>query len=111
MASTYSTNLKIELIGTGDQVGTWGLTTNDNLGVALEEAIVGYGAIQFTNDANLTLTLSNSNASQTARKFYLRVTSTVSLSAMRPPAGKQFGLRLLPALELWCLVAKRCFCM
>lgn len=83
MASTYSTNLKIELIGTGDQVGDWGVTTNDNLGTALEEAIVGYGAVQFTNDANLTLTLSDSNASQLARNLFLYVTSTVSLSATR----------------------------
>jgi hypothetical protein len=42
MASTYS-DLKIELIGTGEQVGTWGSTTNVNLGTALEEAIVGIG--------------------------------------------------------------------
>ena len=38
--STYS-NLAIELIGTGEQDGTWGTTTNVNLGTALEEAIVG----------------------------------------------------------------------
>ena len=83
MASTYSTNLKIELMGTGDQVGSWGTTTNNNFQYALEEAIVGYGAVQFTNDANLTLSLSNSNASQTARKYFLYVTSTVTLSAQR----------------------------
>lgn len=83
MASTYSQNLKIELMGTGDQVDSWGATTNDNLGTAIEEAIVGYGAVQFTNDANLTLTLANSNDSQTARKFFFYVTSTVSLSAQR----------------------------
>jgi hypothetical protein len=34
MASTYSANLKIELIGTGEQAGTWGTTTNSNLGSA-----------------------------------------------------------------------------
>lgn len=83
MASTYSTNLKIELIGTGDQVGSWGTTTNTNLGTALEEAIVGYGAVQFTNDANLTLSLASSNATQTARKIFLYVTSTVTLTAQR----------------------------
>ena len=41
MASTYSANLKIELIATGEQSGTWGGTTNTNLGTALEEAVVG----------------------------------------------------------------------
>ena len=83
MASTYSQNLKIELMGAGDQVGSWGNTTNDNLGIVLEEAMVGFASVQFTNDANLTLTLSNSNASQTSRKYYLRTTSTVTLSAQR----------------------------
>lgn len=38
MASSYS-DLKIELIGTGEQSGSWGTTTNTNLGTALEEAI------------------------------------------------------------------------
>jgi microcystin-dependent protein len=83
MASTYSQNLKIELMGSGDQVGSWGATTNDNLGTAIEEAIVGYGAVQFTNDANLTISLSNSNASQLARNFFLYMTSSVTLTAQR----------------------------
>lgn len=46
MASTYS-NLKIELIGTGEQSGTWGTTTNTNLGTALEEAITGSADVTF----------------------------------------------------------------
>lgn len=83
MASTYSTNLKIELMGTGDQSGTWGNTTNTNLGTALEQAIVGYGNPNFTTDADLTITLTDSNASQTARAFALNVTSGVSLSTTR----------------------------
>lgn len=42
MAITYSTNLKLTLIGTGDQAGTWGNTTNTNLGTLIEQAIAGY---------------------------------------------------------------------
>lgn len=83
MASTYSSNLKIELIGTGEQSGAWGSTTNTNLGTALEEAVVGRGVATFTIDADLTLTLANSNASQTARAFAIRVESSVSLTATR----------------------------
>ena len=83
MASTYSTNLKIELIAAGEQAGTWGGTTNTNLGTALEEAIVGYGNPDFTSDADLTLTLSNSNATQVARNLVLNVTSSASLTATR----------------------------
>ena len=83
MASTFSTNLKLELIGTGEQTGTWGGTTNTNLGTAIEQAITGMGTANFASDADLTLTLTDSNGSQIARNIYLNVTSGVSLSATR----------------------------
>lgn len=53
MASTYS-DLKIQLMATGENSGTWGTVTNANLGTALEEAIVGRATANFTSDANLT---------------------------------------------------------
>lgn len=74
MASTYSA-LKIELIGTGEQAGTWGTTTNLNLGTALEEAIVGIAVADFPSDADYTLPWNNTNATQVARNFVLDVTS------------------------------------
>ena len=80
MSSLYSTSLKIELIGTGDQTGVWGGTTNTNLGTAIEQAIVGKASL-VTGDftANVaTLTLTDTNASQTARAFVLDVTATLS---------------------------------
>ena len=40
MASTYTTNLGIEKIGTGEQSGTWGDTTNTNFDI-LDEAVNG----------------------------------------------------------------------
>ena len=55
MASTYSTSLKLELIGDGEQSGIWGQTTNTNLGTLLEQAITGVVSITMT-DANYTLT-------------------------------------------------------
>ena len=82
MASTYSA-LKIELIGTGEQSGAWGVTTNTNLGTALEEAITGRATATFTTDADLTLTLTNTNTSQVARNLILNVVSGVSLTATR----------------------------
>lgn len=42
MAITYSTNLRLTLIGTGDQAGTWGNTTNTNIGTLIEQSIAGY---------------------------------------------------------------------
>lgn len=74
MASTYS-NLKIELIGTGEQTNTWGATTNTNLGTAIEEAIAESADVSFSS-ANVTLTLTNSNSSQTARNVRLNLTGT-----------------------------------
>jgi hypothetical protein len=82
MPSTFS-DLKIELIATGEQSGTWGSTTNNNLGIALEEAIVGRANADFASDADLTLTLTNTNATQIARHYILNVTSAVSLSTTR----------------------------
>jgi hypothetical protein len=75
MASTYSTNLKIQLMTTGENTGTWGSVTNVNLGTALEEAIIGSTSVAF-NGADVTLTLTNSNASQTARNLRLVLTGT-----------------------------------
>jgi hypothetical protein len=74
MASTYS-DLKIELIGTGEQVGTWGSTTNTNLGTALEEAITGSANVAFSS-ADVTITLTNTNGSQAARHLRLNLTGT-----------------------------------
>lgn len=83
MASTYSSNLKIELIGTGDQSGAWGTTTNSNFSNVFEQAIVGRGNPNFTADANLTLTYTDTVSSQIARNLYLNVTSSVSLTTTR----------------------------
>lgn len=80
--STYS-SLKIELIGIGEQNNTWGTTNNTNLGTALEEAIVGLATATFSTDADLTLTLTDTAASQVARNFVLNVTSSVSLTTTR----------------------------
>jgi len=83
MSSSYSTNLKIELVATGEQVGVWGDTTNQNFVNVFEQALVGRGNPVFTSDANLTISLVNSVVSQTARNLYLNVTSSVSLTATR----------------------------
>lgn len=74
MASTYS-SLKIELIGTGEQAGTWGTTTNTNLGTAIEQAIVGKADVTVSS-TSVTLTLTDSNALQNARALYLNLSGT-----------------------------------
>jgi hypothetical protein len=74
MASTYSA-LKIQLMTTGENSGTWGNVTNVNLGTALEEAIVGSADVTFAS-TTVTLALTDTNSTQTARNLRLNLTGT-----------------------------------
>jgi hypothetical protein len=74
MASQYSA-LKIQLMATGENSGTWGNVTNDNLGVAIEEAIAESADVTFSG-SNVSITLSDTNASQVARNLRLNLTGT-----------------------------------
>lgn len=76
MATTYSTSLKLTLIGDGLESGTWGQTTNTNLGTLLEQAITGYVAIDMA-DANVTLTNLNGTFDQ-ARNAVIELYGTNS---------------------------------
>ena len=59
MASSYSTDLKLEIQVTGENAGTWGDITNTNL-VILQQAIAGYSGISIAGAAgNTDLTFSN----------------------------------------------------
>ena len=48
MSSTYSTDLRINLLGTGDAAGTWGSTTNNNFQYIFEQAIAGVQTVSVT---------------------------------------------------------------
>ena len=96
MSSTYS-NLKFQLMTTGENNTTWGDVTNLNLGTAIEEAIVGSADVTFAS-ANVTLTLTDTNASQTARNLRLNCTGTTG------------GARnlVVPAIEKFYIVNNGC---
>ena len=66
MASTYTSNLGIEKIGAGEQAGTWGTTTNNNLDI-LDRAINGVGAITLVGTTH-TLTTSDGTLSEGGHK-------------------------------------------
>jgi hypothetical protein len=90
MPSTYSPSLKLELIADGEQPGTWGQTTNVNLGTLLEQAITGVQSIVMT-DADYTLTDLN-GLSDESRNAVLIVTGTnaASRKVVAPLANKQY---------------------
>ena len=90
MASTYSTSLKLTLIGDGDQTGTWGQTTNANFGTLLEQAIVGQTTITMAN-ADYTLTNLN-GALDEARGAVLIITGNqnATFSVIVPAVPKLY---------------------
>lgn len=75
MSSTYSTNLALELIGTGDQAGNWGSTTNTNLGTLIEQAISGYVTQAVATGTDTTITIPN-GATGVARNMFIELTGT-----------------------------------
>lgn len=88
--STYSPSLRIELIGTGDQAGTWGNTTNTNLGTLIESAVAGYVSVSVTS-ANQAFTALNGAADQ-ARNQSIALTTTTgaNFAVYAPPAEKTY---------------------
>jgi hypothetical protein len=96
MASTWSA-LKFELITTGEQSGTWGDTTNTNIGTAIEEAITGSVDVPFSS-GTVTLTLTDVNTTQAARNLRLNCTGTTG------------GARdlVVPAIEKFYIVNNGC---
>jgi hypothetical protein len=75
MASSYSTDLKLELMVTGENSGTWGDKTNDNLEL-IQQAIAGYEAIDVAS-ADVTLAMTNATLSN-ARNMVLSLTGTLA---------------------------------
>ena len=75
MASTYSSDLKLELMTTGEKSGTWGTITNTNL-QQLEQAVSGYIAIA-VGPSDVALALSNGAVSD-GKNFYMKFTGTLT---------------------------------
>ena len=79
MASTFSTRLKIELIGSGEQAGSWGTTTNNNFNQAIEQGIAGVLSIATSGTGTTTLTTGDgpqAQADNQARQAALRFTNS-----------------------------------
>lgn len=88
--STYSPSLRIELITTGDQAGTWGNTTNTNLGTLIESAVAGYVSVSVTS-ANQALTALNGAADEARNQtIALTTTTTANFAVYAPPAEKTY---------------------
>jgi hypothetical protein len=95
--STYSPDLRIELITTGDQAGTWGNTTNTNLSNVIEQAIAGYVSVSVTS-ANQAFTYLNGGSTTAALNqsvfaaIALTTTTAANFNVYAPPSSKQYTI-------------------
>ena len=78
--ATYSNDLRLKEIATGDESGTWGTSTNTNLSLVADA--FSLGTKQMAADANETFTMPDASADG-VRSLYLKITSAVSLTATR----------------------------
>ena len=95
MSSTYSQSLRIELIGAGDQAGTWGSTTNNSFAYVLDTAIAGYqtAAVVAANQALTYVNGASSNGTLNESVYaILRLTTSTgaNFSVYAPPAPKTY---------------------
>jgi hypothetical protein len=79
MASTFSTDLKLELMATGENAGTWGDKTNSNLNL-VQQAIAGYEAIALSDGGTVTLAMTDATLSN-ARNMVLKFTGTLTTAS------------------------------
>jgi hypothetical protein len=90
MPSTYSPDLRIELIANGEKTGTWGTITNDNLGVIIEDAISAVASVN-TLTANQALTAQNGAADQArCAVLNLSTSTTANFAVYAPPVTKTY---------------------
>lgn len=117
MPSTYSPSLKIELIGNGEQSGTWGQTTNNNMGTLIEQAIAGVASVPLyggdyvltnynglpdeSRNAVLTFSGSLSNATNviapSVQKTYIVTNNATANVTVKTSGGN--GVTILPGLS------------
>jgi len=94
MSSTYSSNLRIELIGSGDQAGAWGATTDSNLAYILDTAVAGYQAVPITSTSQALTYVngpsSTANLNQAVYAMLKFTGATAATSVYIPPASKQY---------------------
>jgi hypothetical protein len=77
MASTYTTDLAIQLMATGENAGTWGQITNTNL-VVIQQAIAGYQDISIAGGAQTTALVMTQNALANARNAVIKLSGTIT---------------------------------
>lgn len=94
MSSTYSSSLRIELIGSGDQAGAWGATTDSNFAYIFDTAIAGYQAVPISSTSQALTYVngpsSTANLNQAVYAMLKFTGASAATSVYIPPASKQY---------------------
>ena len=94
MSSTYSNSLRVELIGSGDQAGTWGTTTDNNFAYIFDSAIAGINTITITSTSQLLTSLNGPTSTAALNQSIYAILKFNSASAatniFAPPVSKQY---------------------
>lgn len=94
MSSSYSSSLRVELIGSGDQAGTWGTTTDNNFEYIFDTAIAGYQAVTITSTSQLLTSLNGPTSSvalnQSVYAFLKFNSASAATNIFAPPVSKQY---------------------
>jgi len=88
MASTFSNDLKLELITTGEKAGLWGSITNTNLQI-LQQAASGYLSLAMTGSSDITVALTDGSVSN-GKNLYFKLTGTLARNqTLIMPSGSE----------------------
>ena len=81
MASSFSTDLKLELMATGENAGTWGDKTNTNLNL-IQQAIAGFEQVTLSSGGTLALAMTNQTLSNARNMVIKFATASIASSTI-----------------------------
>lgn len=90
MTSTASPILRLELMGSGDQAGTWGTTTNTNLGTLLEGSIAGASTVSVTATPQALTAVNYATDQSRMAIIILTTTTAANFTVYAPPVSKTY---------------------
>ena len=97
MSSTYSPDLRIQLLGSGDEAGTWGTTTNNTFAYLFEAAIAGYQNVAITSTSQaLSYIYGSSSTASDNQSIYAMLSfsgASAATAIYAPPASKQYIIK------------------
>jgi len=93
MPSTYTSRIRLDMQGTGDNSNTWGTALNTGVISITDDAIAGYAQISFAA-ANVTLTTNNAAGDQARMAFLEPIGAlTANVQMIIPSVSKGYWIK------------------